>query len=55
MARRGTLETRWEGNDRNLTARYQNRDFQRGLRLEVRRHDSEPEYANGRALVSGFG
>ena len=48
IARRGTLETRWEGNDRNLTARYQNRDFQRGLRLEVRRHDSEPEYANGR-------
>jgi glycogen debranching enzyme len=48
LARRGTLETRWQGNDRSLTARYQNRDFQRGLRLEVRRYDSEPEYANGR-------
>ena len=45
--------THWKGNDRTLTAGPQDRDFQRGLRLEVRRL-TPTEYATGRGSRSGF-
>jgi glycogen debranching enzyme len=47
LVRRGSLESRWEPDEDVLTTLYRNRDFERGLRIEVRRHDSSPEYANG--------
>src|ERR1019366_5633914 len=40
-------ESRWDGETRTLTTSYRRGDFERGLRLEVRKHGCEPEYANG--------
>jgi glycogen debranching enzyme len=48
LVRRGSLESGWDTDARALTTIYRNGDFERGLRIEVRRQDSEPEYANGR-------
>ena len=47
LVRRGSLESRWDSEARTLTTSYRHGDFERGLRLEVRKHGSEPEYANG--------
>jgi glycogen debranching enzyme len=47
LVRRGSLQTRWDSEERMLTTSYRHRDFERGLRLQVQRQDSEPEYANG--------
>jgi glycogen debranching enzyme len=48
LVRRGSLQSGWDTEARALTTIYRNGDFERGLRIEVRRQDSEPEYANGR-------
>jgi glycogen debranching enzyme len=47
FVRRGLLESRWDSEARTLTNSYRHGDFERGLRLEVRKYGSEPEYANG--------
>jgi glycogen debranching enzyme len=47
FVRRGLLESRWDSEARTLTNSYWHGDFERGLRLEVRKYGSEPEYANG--------
>jgi glycogen debranching enzyme len=47
LVRRGWLDSRWDPDEGVLTTLYRNGDFERGLRIEVRRHDSKPEYANG--------
>jgi glycogen debranching enzyme len=47
LLRRGSLDSRWDPAGRALTTMYHSHDFERGLRIEVRRQDSEPEYANG--------
>ena len=47
LVRRGSLESRWDGAARTLTTSYRNGDFERGLRLQVQKQGSEPQYANG--------
>ena len=47
LVRRGSLDSRWDPDEGALTTIYRNGEFERGLRIEVRRHDSNPEYANG--------
>ena len=47
LVRRGSLESCWDGAARALTTIYRHGDFERGLRLEVRKQGCEPEYANG--------
>ncbi len=47
LVRRGTLESRWEPDERALRTSYHNEDFERGLRIIVERCDSEPAFANG--------
>ena len=47
LVRRGSLDSRWDADEGVLTTLYRNRDFERGLRIEVRKHDSNPAYANG--------
>ena len=47
LIRRGSLESRWDSAARTLTTSYRNRDFERAVRLQVQKQDSEPEYANG--------
>ena len=44
---RGSRESRWDSEARTLTTSYRNDDFERGLRLQVQKQGSEPEYANG--------
>jgi glycogen debranching enzyme len=48
FVRRGSLASRWDSEARTLTTGYRHDDFERGLRLEIRKQGSEPEYANGR-------
>jgi glycogen debranching enzyme len=50
LVRRGTINTRWLTSRRELRTTYTNRDFRRGLVVEVERADSQPQYANGRLL-----
>jgi glycogen debranching enzyme len=47
FVRRGSLESRWDSEARALTTSYRHGDFERGLRLQVQKQGSEPEYANG--------
>ena len=47
LVRRGSLESRWDSEARTLTTSYRHGDFERGLRLQVQKQGSEPEYANG--------
>ena len=48
--RRGSIGSRWSGKTRSLTTSYRNHGFERRIQLRVRKHDSDPEYANGRLL-----
>ena len=47
FARRGALQSAWDKTAHTLTTNYRHRDFQRGLRIQVERFDSEPLFANG--------
>lgn len=47
VVRRGSLQSTWDRDAGALTTEYSNRDFHRGLRLEVARDDSPPQFANG--------
>jgi glycogen debranching enzyme len=47
VVRRGSLESCWDSDTRTLTTSYRHGDFERGLRLQVQKQDSEAEYANG--------
>ncbi len=47
FARRGSLQSAWDETAHTLTTTYRHRDFQRGLRLQVQRFDSQPSFANG--------
>lgn len=47
LLRRGSLESAWDAGERTLTTHYRNLDFERGLRIDVRRQSSEPRFANG--------
>jgi glycogen debranching enzyme len=47
LVRRGSIESRWDGETRTLTTSYRHGDFERGLHLAVQKYGSEPEYANG--------
>ena len=47
LVRRGALQTAWDEKAGALTTIYSNQDFRRGLRLQVDRSDSEPQFANG--------
>jgi glycogen debranching enzyme len=47
LVRRGALQTVWDRAAGALTTTYANQDFRRGLRLQVDRNGSEPEFANG--------
>ncbi|HEY5260757.1 MAG TPA: glycogen debranching N-terminal domain-containing protein, partial [Solirubrobacteraceae bacterium] len=47
VVRRGSLESCWDSNAQTLTTSYHHGDFERGLRLQVQKQDSEAEYANG--------
>jgi hypothetical protein len=44
---RGSLESRRGSETRTLTTNYRAGDFGRGLRVQVQKQRSEPEYANG--------
>jgi glycogen debranching enzyme len=47
LTARGSIQTVWSEKQRRLTTRYRNGEFQRGLRLQIERAGSEPEFANG--------
>ncbi|MDQ6839415.1 MAG: amylo-alpha-1,6-glucosidase [Actinomycetota bacterium] len=47
LVRRGALRAAWEEESRALVTSYVNRDFHRGLRLQVENEDSAPLFANG--------
>jgi glycogen debranching enzyme len=47
FARRGRLRSVWDETGHALTTSYRHGDFQRGLRIQVDRFDSEPSFANG--------
>ena len=47
LVQRGSIQTRWDGEERTLTTRYRHDDFECGLRLRIQRQTSDPEYANG--------
>ena len=47
LVRRGALQTAWDEKAGALTTIYSNRDFRRGLGLQVEGNDSEPQFANG--------
>jgi len=47
LVRRGSRASHWDRGARTLTTRYRHDDFERGLRLQVKKQGSEPEYANG--------
>ena len=48
LIRRGTIQSRWYSTRRELRTRYVNRDFKRGLVVDVERAGSVPQWANGR-------
>jgi glycogen debranching enzyme len=50
LVRRGSIESRWDDEARTLTTSYRHAGFERGLRLHVQKHGSDPAYANGLLL-----
>ena len=47
FARRGSLQSAWDTTTHALTTTYRHDDFERGLRIQVERFDSDPSFANG--------
>ncbi len=47
VVRRGMLQSSWSEDERRLTTRYRNDDFERSLTVRAERSDSAPEFANG--------
>ena len=48
--RRGSIHSFWDEENRRLTTRYVNGEFERSLVVEVANNDSPPEFANGGIL-----
>jgi glycogen debranching enzyme len=50
VVRRGTLQSVWDEEGGRLTTTYRHGDFERGLRLQVDKNTSSPQFANGGIL-----
>lgn len=50
FVRRGSIQSQWSERRRRLVTRYRNGVFQRAIAIDVKRSDSEPEFANGGLL-----